>query len=201
ALARQLHMRVSRIRLIVLAWATAPPIGVQSLLDGNTMDRPRVMLADSHRLLREAFTALLEPHCEVVRTVSDGRELLAAAAALNPDVIILEVALPRLNGLDAGRQLKGFMPRVKLIFLTASEDPRLAAGAFRAGASGFLLKNSAGSELLQAIREATRGREYVTPLANRGAVGSEPPAPGVRKGNRGLNPRRREVLQLLAEGH
>src|SRR5947209_5907409 len=122
------------------------------------MDRPRVMLADDHRLLREAFTALLEPHCEVVGTVSDGRELLAAAAALKPEVVVPEIALPRLNGLDAGRQLKVLMPQVKLVFLTAGEDPELAAEAFRAGASGFLLKNSAGSELLQAIREVTRGR-------------------------------------------
>src|SRR5947207_2557777 len=98
-------------------------------MDGNTMDRPRVMLADSHRLLREAFAAFLEPHCEVVRTVSDGRELLAAAPALNPDVIILEVALPLLNGLDAVRQLKGVLPQVKLIFLAANEDPDLAAEA------------------------------------------------------------------------
>src|SRR5437899_1041797 len=106
------------------------------------MDRPRVILADDHRLLREAFAALLEPHCQVVETVSDGRELLAAAAALKPDVIVLETALPRLNGLDAGRQLKVLMPQVRLIFLTANEDPDMAADAFRSGASGFLLKNS-----------------------------------------------------------
>src|SRR4051794_31151458 len=103
------------------------------------MDRPRVLLADNHRILREAFTALLAPHCEIVGTVSDGRELLAAAAALRPDVVVLEIGLPRLNGLDAGRQLKGVMPQVKLIFLTAGEDPDLATEAFRAGASGFLL--------------------------------------------------------------
>jgi DNA-binding NarL/FixJ family response regulator len=194
-------MPVPQIRLILLARATALPIGVQLLMDGNTMDRPRVMLADNHRLVREAFTALLEPHCEVVRTVSDGLELLTAAPALNPDVVILETALSRLNGLDAGRRLKGLMPQVKLIFLTASEDPDLAAEAFRAGASSFLLKNSAGSELLQAIREVTRGGRYVTPLGNRGVVGPEPLPPRMRKRNHGLNPRRREVLQLLAEGH
>jgi DNA-binding NarL/FixJ family response regulator len=159
------------------------------------------MLAHDHRLLREAFTALLEPHCEVVGTVSDGRELLAVAAALKPDIIVLETAMSRLSGLDAGRQLKVAMPQVKLIFLTASEDPDLAAEAFRAGASGFLLKNSAGSELLQAIREAIRGRTYVTPLANQGAVGSVPRAPDLWKRNPGLSPRRREVLRLLAEGH
>ena len=126
------------------------------------MNRPRVILADDHRLLREAFAALLEPWCEVVGTVSDGSELLASAAALKPDVVVLEISLPRLNGLDAGRRLKLLMPQVKLIYLTAIEDPETVTEAFRAGASGFLLKNSAGSELLQAIREVTAGRGRIT---------------------------------------
>jgi len=165
------------------------------------MNRPRVMLADDHRLLREAFAALLEPWCEVVGTVSDGSELLASAAALKPDVVVLEISLPRLNGLDAGRRLKLLMPQVKLIYLTAIEDPETVTEAFRAGASGFLLKNSAGSELLQAIREVTAGRVYVTTLATQGTVALRPYAPGLRKRNPGLSPRRREVPQLLAEGH
>src|SRR5262249_6705397 len=117
----------------------------------DSMKRPRVLLADDHRLLREAFVKLLEPECDVVGAVADGRALLEAAPKLRPDVVVLDVAMPQLNGLDAARQLKRSMPDVKVIFLTVSEDPDLAAEAFRAGGSGFVLKNSAASELLQAI--------------------------------------------------
>src|SRR5262245_7021560 len=134
------------------------------------MNRPRVLIADDHRLLREAFARLLEADCEVVGAAADGRELLAAAPGLRPDVVVLDVAMPRLNGLDAARRLVQVMPGVKIIFLTMSEDPDVAAEAFRAGASGFLLKNSAASELLAAVREVSAGRSYVTPLATRGLV-------------------------------
>src|SRR5437763_6299680 len=145
------------------------------------MKRPRVLLADDHRLLREAFAQLLKPNCDVVGAVADGRALLDVAPKLRPDVIVLDIAMPLLNGLDAARQLKKLMPAVKVIFLTVSEDPDLAAEAFRAGASGYLLKNSAASELLQAIREVFQGRSYVTPLATRGLVGSFLQAPGPEK--------------------
>src|SRR5262245_30455244 len=134
------------------------------------MRRPRILLADDHRLLREAFAQLLEPDCDVVGAVADGRAVLAAAQELQPDIVVLDIAMPLLNGLDAARQLKGVMPNVKVIFLTMSEDPDVAAEAFRAGASGYLLKNSAASELLQAIREVSLGRAYVTPLATQGLV-------------------------------
>ena len=100
------------------------------------MKRPRVLLADDHRLLREAFAQLLESGCEVVGAVADGRALLAAAAELRPDIVVLDIAMPLLNGLDAARQLRRSMPDIKLIFLTVSEDPDLAALAFQAGASG-----------------------------------------------------------------
>src|SRR5690242_12153793 len=126
------------------------------------MKRPRVLLADDHRLLREAFAQLLAADCDVVGAVADGRAVLAAAPELRPDVVVLDIAMPLLNGLDAARQLRRLMPDVKVIFLTVSEDPDLAAEAFRGGASGFLLKNSAASELLQAIQEVLRGRSYVT---------------------------------------
>src|SRR5918998_1649152 len=112
----------------------------------DDMMRPRILLADDHRLLLDAFTTLLEPSCEVVGTVGDGRALLSIARELQPHVIVLDIAMPLLNGLDAGRQLKQLMPNIKLIFLTMNEDPDLAAEAFRLGASGYLLKNSAGSE-------------------------------------------------------
>jgi DNA-binding NarL/FixJ family response regulator len=164
------------------------------------MKRPRILLADDHRLLREAFAQLLEPGCDVVGAVPDGRALLAAARELRPDIVVLDIAMPSLNGLDAARQLKGLMPEVKLIFLTASEDPDLAAEAFRAGASGYLLKNSAASELFKAIEEVSRGRSYVTPLVTRGPVGSSIPAPGPAPGAERLSTRQREVMQLLAEG-
>src|SRR5437667_11183136 len=134
------------------------------------MNRPRVLLADDHRLLREAFAQLLKPTCDVVGAVADGRALLDAAPELRPDIVVLDIAMPLLNGLDAARQLKRLMPNVKVIFLTVNEDPDLAAEAFRSGASSFLLKNSAASELLLAIQEVLHGRSYVTPLATRGMV-------------------------------
>jgi DNA-binding NarL/FixJ family response regulator len=164
------------------------------------MKRPRILLADDHRLLREAFAQLLETGCDVVAAVPDGRALLAAAQELHPDIVVLDIAMPLLNGLDAARQLKGLMPEVKLIFLTVSEDPDLAAEAFRAGASGYLLKNSAASELFKAIEEVSRGRSYVTPLVTQGLVGSLIQAPGPARGTEQLTTRQREVVQLLAEG-
>jgi len=167
----------------------------------RTMTRPRVLLADDHRLLREAFTRLLEPECDVVGAVADGRAVLATTPDLRPDIVVLDVAMPLLNGLDTARQLKRTMPKVKVIFLTMSEDPDVAAEAFRVGASGYLLKNSAASELLQAIREVAQGRSYVTPLVTQGLVDTfcsrtEPSSKPTE-----LSPRQREVLQLLAEGH
>jgi DNA-binding NarL/FixJ family response regulator len=165
------------------------------------MRRPRVLLADDHRLLREAFTQLLEPACDVVGAVADGRALLTAARELRPDIVVLDIAMPLLNGLDAARQLKRVLPEVKVIFLTMSEDSDVAAAAFRLGASGYLLKNSAASELLEAIREVFQGRFYITPLATRGLVDNFVRHPQAAKKNAELSPRQREVLQLLAEGH
>jgi DNA-binding NarL/FixJ family response regulator len=162
--------------------------------------RPRVLLADDHRLLREAFVKLLEPECDVVGAVTDGRALLEAAPKLRPDVVVLDIAMPLLNGLDAARQLKRSMPSVKVIFLTVNEDPDLAAEAFRAGGSAFLLKNSAASELLQAIQDVIQGRSYVTPLATRDMVDNLLRPQETAAGTRELSPRQREVLQLLAEG-
>jgi DNA-binding NarL/FixJ family response regulator len=167
---------------------------------GRAMRRPRVLLADDHRLLREAFVKLLEPTCDVVGTVGDGRALLAAAPELRPDIVVLDVGMPLLNGLDAARQLRRLVPDVKVIFLTVNEDPDLAAEAFRAGASGFVLKGSAASELLQAIQDVSKGRSYVTPLATRGMVEALLHQPDSAKGPRELSERQREVLQLLAEG-
>ena len=161
---------------------------------------PRVLLADDHTLLLEAFERLLSGECEIVGKVADGRALVDAARELSPDVIVLDVSMPLLNGIDAGRQIKQSQPGVKLVYLTMNEDPEVAAEAFRAGASAFLLKRSAASELAVAIREAMNRRSYVTPLVTRGLVGSfmHPAPEDVRKHE--LTPRQREVLQLLAEG-
>ena len=163
------------------------------------MSRPRVLLADDHTLLLGAFEKLLSEDCEVVGQVADGRALVAAAEELKPDVVVLDISMPLLNGLEAGRQIKRKLPGTKLVFVTMNEDTDLAADAFRAGASGYLLKQSATSELMAAIRQVMEGRSYVTPLITEGLVGSlmhhDESAPGHE-----LTPRQREVLQLLAEG-
>jgi DNA-binding NarL/FixJ family response regulator len=172
-----------------------------ALIGGHLMNRPRVLLADDHRLLREAFARLLEPDCDVVGAVADGRALLAAADELRPDIVVIDVAMPLLNGLDAARQLKRAMPKVKVVFLTVSEDPEVAAEAFRVGASGYLLKNSAASELLLAIQEVSRGRSYVTPLATQGLIDSFIHNTSAGSKPAELSQRQREVLQLLAEGN
>ena len=163
------------------------------------MPGPRVLLADDHALVVGAFEKLLAGVCEVVGQVSDGRALLAAAESLKPDIIVLDISMPLLNGLDAGRQIKQKQRDVKLVFVTMNEEPELAADAFKAGASGYLLKRSAASELATAIREVMQGRSYVTPLVTEGLVGSLLNA-GQQKGTHELTPRQREVLQLLAEG-
>jgi DNA-binding NarL/FixJ family response regulator len=163
------------------------------------MGRPRVLLADDHALLLGAFEKLLSPDCDIVGQVSDGRALVAAADELKPDVIVLDISMPLLNGLEAARQIKPKARGVKLVFLTMNEDTDLAAEAFRAGASGYLLKRSAASELLTAVREVMQGRSYVTPLITEGLLGSLMHADDHPPGHE-LTPRQREVLQLLAEG-
>lgn len=161
--------------------------------------RPRVLLADDHALLLGAFEKLLAPECDVVGMVTDGRALVTEAERLKPDVVVLDVTMPLLNGLDAGRRIKAKLPRTKLIFVTMNEDAEVAAEAFRVGASGYLLKRSAASELLTALGEVTKGRSYVTPLVTGGLVGSLLDRDDRPKHE--LTPREREVLQLLAEGH
>ena len=144
------------------------------------MARPRVLLADDHVLLLGAFATLLTDECDIVGQVSDGRALVAAAEDLKPDVIVLDISMPLLNGLEAGRQIKQKLPRVKLVFLTMNEDGDLAAEAFRSGASAYLLKRSAASELQTAIREVMQGRTYITPLVAEGLVGSLRATPAAR---------------------
>ena len=160
----------------------------------------RVMLADDHTILVEAFLKLLEPNFQVVGAVSDGRALLETAQELNPDVIVADIGMPLMNGLEAGRRLKQLMPAVKLIFLTMNEDPALAAEAMRAGASGYLLKSSAATELIRALQLAAKGKTYITPQIARGMekefINDPRPKPRAKE----LTPRQREVVALLAEG-
>src|SRR3954471_18120488 len=140
----------------------------QSSYTGAAMAQPRVVLADDHTLLVDAFRKLLEPYCNIVGTVSDGLALLKAARDLKPDVAIIDIAMPLLGGLEAGQRLKLMMPAVKLVYLTMNDDPELAVEAMNARASAYLLKSSAASELFQAIRIALKGGSYVTPQIVKG---------------------------------
>jgi DNA-binding NarL/FixJ family response regulator len=164
------------------------------------MKRARVILADDHNILTDAFKVLLQPHFEVVATFANGHRLVQEAPALQPDVIVLDIGMPVMNGLIAGERLKEILPRVKLIYLTMNQDPDLAAEAFRLGASAYLVKNSAGTELVHAINEALLARAYVTPLMTKDMVGSFIQNFKRRKTRHELTLRQREVLQLLAEG-
>jgi len=164
------------------------------------MRRPRVLLADDHQMLLDALKELLEPKYEVVGLVTDGRAVLKVAEKLRPDIIVLDIAMPQLNGLDAGRQIKQSMPSVKLLFMTMNEDPYLVGEAFRAGASAFLLKQAAGLELDEAIKEVLKGGSYVTPSAAKGLDNISLREPKNREFAPEPTARQREVIQLLAEG-
>jgi DNA-binding NarL/FixJ family response regulator len=164
------------------------------------MTLPRVILADDHTIIVEAFRKLLESHVNIVGVVSDGRALLEKAPGLDPDVIVVDIGMPLMNGLEAGIRLKEIMPTVKLIFLTMNEDAELAQEAIRAGASGYLLKSSAASELIRAIQLSLKGRSYVTPKIAREMQKSFINGSKPRGRAKTLTPRQREVVQLLAEG-
>lgn len=165
--------------------------------------KPRVLLADDHSLVLEGLAKLVMEDCDLVGKVEDGRALIQAAQQLEPDVIVLDISMPKLNGLEAGRQLKKLLPSIKLIYLTMHADPVYAREAFQIGASGFLLKRSAASELMQAIHAVMKGQCFVTPAIAKDFLSSltqqAPPASQVHANT--LTPRQREVLQLIAEGH
>lgn len=164
------------------------------------MKRTRVLLADDHQMLADALKGVLEPQFEVVGCVRDGRALVEATARLQPEVVVVDVAMPQLNGLDAARQIKHNMPEVKLIFLTMNEDPDLVGEAFRAGGSGFLLKQGAALELTNAIKKVLKGGSYVTPRAAEGQATIALREPRARDHAPEPTLRQREVIQLLAEG-
>lgn len=169
-------------------------------MKSNTTTLPRVLLADDHAILLDAFKRLLEPAYTVVGTVTNGRALVETALRLKPDVIVADIAMPQLNGLDACERLVEELPDTRLIFLTVNEDPDVAAEAIRRGAAGYLLKKVAASELFTALQRVLKGRFYITPL-----ISSEPTAVFIARAQREtgahkLSLRQREVLQLLAEG-
>jgi DNA-binding NarL/FixJ family response regulator len=160
----------------------------------------RILIADDHQLMADACKNLLEPEFLVVGIVTDGRHLADAVAEFKPDIILLDIYMPRLNGLDAGEQAKKKNPRLKLIFLTMTLAEDVAAEAFRRGASGYVLKQSAGTELLLAVRKVNRGESYLSPL-----VAKETVTFLLNKGERfteekRITRRQSEILQLLAEG-
>lgn len=165
------------------------------------MSKLRILLADDHALVLEGFRRILEGRYELVGTVGDGRALLEAAEILQPDIVILDVSMPLLNGIDAAAQLKKICPNVKIIVVTMHADTDYVRSAFEAGASAYVLKRSAVDELEQAIRAVIAGHSYITPLITKEFVdvflskGSEKSGGVIQ-----LTARQREVLQLLAEG-
>jgi DNA-binding NarL/FixJ family response regulator len=164
------------------------------------LGRPRVLLADDHLMLVEALKKVLEAEYDVVGSVGDGLALLNAAERLRPDVVVLDIAMPLLNGLDAGRQLRHNFPSVKLVFLTMNEDPYLVGEAFRAGASAYLLKQGAALELTKAISDVLKGLTYVTPCIAGGLANISLLDPEAREQAPQPTARQRQVIQLLAEG-
>ena len=164
--------------------------------------RIRLLLADDHKIVLDGLRSLLEPEFDLAGTVEDGRALVSAAEKLRPDVIVVDISMPLLNGIEAVRQIKKIDSQVKVVFLTMHPDVTYAIRAFEAGASGYVLKHSASSELITAIHEAIKGRTYVTPMIAGELVqaykgGTYRQAEEAQQ----LTQRQREILQLLAEGN
>jgi DNA-binding NarL/FixJ family response regulator len=168
------------------------------MIDTHKSPRARIFIADDHAMVVEGLRALLEKSYDVVGVAADGRALVAEAPKLRPDVVVVDVSMPSLNGLDAAARLKTLLPEVKLVFLTMQDDPNLAAAALGLGAVGFVLKHSAASELEAAISAVLQGKSYVTPKLrpeNWAVRGTR-----AQQYSKELTPRQRDVLQLLAEG-
>lgn len=163
------------------------------------MKKPRIVVADDHALVLEGFCRLLDSDFELLGTADNGRQLIDLAERLRPDVILLDISMPQLNGIEAARQISKALPRTKLVFLTVHSEPAYIAEAFRAGANGYVLKSSGPAELNACLREVLNGYSYVTPLVTQHVVTAlleQKPDPG----GPALTPRQREVLQLVAEG-
>ena len=160
--------------------------------------RPQILIADDHIVFAESLRLLLEKHYTVVGTVADGRALISEALRLNPDLIIVDIGMPLLNGLDAAERVREQLPTVKIVFLTMQDNPNLAAAALELGAAAFVLKQSAGSELLTAIEHVLQGECYVTPkLRSENWFERKTRA---RQYSKALTPRQRDIVQMCAEG-
>jgi DNA-binding NarL/FixJ family response regulator len=159
---------------------------------------PRLLLADDHSMFSDALRIYLEKDFDIVGVVSDGRTLVDEAIRIEPDVIIVDVGMPLLNGLDAARRIKELAPKIKFIFLTMQDDPNLAAAALELGPVAFVLKHSAGPELLEAINEVMHGHSYLTPKLR--ATDWVEAKARVRQFSKDMTPRQRNIVQLFAEG-
>jgi len=166
----------------------------------NRKPSARVLIADDHRLVADTCKSTLEPEFEVVGVVTDGRALVRAASSLKPDIVLLDIAMPHLNGLDAGQQIKAKLPNVKLVFLTMNTAADVAAEAFRRGASAYVLKQSAAEELVAALRKVARGESYLSPLITRETVTHLLNRAKTESDEKEITTRQSEILQLLAEG-
>ncbi len=165
------------------------------------MKKPRVLLADDHRIVLEGLRSLLQSEFEIVGEVEDGRTLVTETERLRPELVVADISMPNLNGIDAARQIKKIDEHIRIVFLTMHADVTYAAGAFEAGASGFVLKHSAPQELILAMREAMQGKTYVTPMVAGDLISAfQNGAPLKGEFKADLSPRQREVLQLIAEG-
>jgi DNA-binding NarL/FixJ family response regulator len=167
-------------------------------METQSKERPRILIADDHGVVAESLRSLLEKNYDVVGVVQDGRQLLAEAPKLKPDVLVIDIGMPLMNGLNAAERLKQSTPEAKFVFLTMHDDPNLAAAALSLGAVGYVLKSAALKELLTAISDVLQGKSYVTPRLRpeNWAVQEE----RSRQFSKELTPRQQEVLQLLAEG-
>lgn len=164
------------------------------------MSRTRVLIADDHRLVAEACAKMLQSEFDVVGVVSDGQALVQAVMELKPDVAIIDISMPKLNGLSAAQQIKSKLPRLKLVFLTMNPDVEIAAEAFRQGASGYVLKQSGSDELVDALRNVVRGLSYLSSRVARETLTHLLRKPPQREQEKQATPRQTEILQLLAEG-
>lgn len=162
--------------------------------------KARLLIADDHTLLAEACKSFLEPEFEVVGIADNGRALLQLASELKPDVVLLDIAMPQLNGLDAGAQIKQHLPATKLVFVTMNMSPEVAAEAFRRGASGYVVKSCAAEELVRAIRRALKSESYISPVITRETVDFLLRSGSSYAEEKRITPRQSEILQLLAEG-
>ena len=165
------------------------------------MARPRVLLGDDHVMFCEGLRSILEPHFEVVGIVENGQELVAAAERLRPDVVVADVSMPLLNGIGAARKLQKMKRPPKIVFLTMHADATYATEAFRAGASGYVLKSSPASEIVTAIQESIQGRTHISAVVAGGVLGGLMESRTDQKERAAeLTPRQKEILQLIAEG-